>query len=153
MPISYPAGIIAEHKHTRTAAGLFDVSYMGQILVSGENAATALETLIPVDIADLQRGRQRYGFFTNEAGGILDDLMIVARESSYLLVVNASRTQEDLDYLHTRIGQRCDVELLGNRALIALQGPAAGAVMREIEPATESLRFLDFAEVEIDRTI
>lgn len=150
MPIRYPAGIITEHKHTRTAAGLFDVSHMGQIVISGDKAAEALETLIPVDIVDLQSGRQRYGFFTNETGGILDDLMIARRDNEFVLVVNAARKQEDLKHLHLHIGQRCNIEVLNDCALLALQGPAAAAVMAAIAPSTDSMKFMDAASVEID---
>ena len=83
MPIRYPAGIVTEHKHTRAAAGLFDVSHMGQIVISGDQAAEALETLVPIDVLGLSPGRQRYGFFTNETGGILDDIMVARRDDSF----------------------------------------------------------------------
>ncbi|MGD9835397.1 MAG: glycine cleavage system aminomethyltransferase GcvT, partial [Piscinibacter sp.] len=89
MPVSYPAGILAEHRHCRDSAALFDVSHMGQVRLSGDGVAAALESLVPVDVAGLVPGRQRYGFFTNAAGGILDDLMITRRETDFLVIVNA----------------------------------------------------------------
>lgn len=150
MPIRYPAGIVTEHKHTRAAAGLFDVSHMGQIIVSGDKAAEALETLVPIDIVDLPIGRQRYGFFTNETGGILDDIMVARRDDSFFLVVNAARVREDLSHLVTHIGRLCNIELLENRSLLALQGPAAGAVMEAIAPASNQMKFMDATEMDID---
>lgn len=149
MPIRYPAGIITEHKHTRTAAGLFDVSHMGQVVVSGEHAAAALETLIPVDIVGLRPGRQRYGFLTNESGGILDDVMIANRGEDYLVVVNASRTHEDLNHLTSHIGKLCRIEFLKDRALLALQGPAAAQVLSDIAPAAGAMKFMDAAAIDL----
>jgi aminomethyltransferase len=130
MPVQYPAGVLKEHLHTRTAAGLFDVSHMGQVVIrakSGayEDAALALETLVPVDILGLKPGRQRYGFFTDDNGGILDDLMITNRGDHLFVVVNASCKDADLAHLQAHL-TNCDVELLEDRALIALQGPRAG---------------------------
>lgn len=153
MPVQYAAGVLKEHLHTRAAAGLFDVSHMGQIAVrprSGNiaDAAAALERLIPVDVQGLGNNRQRYGFLTNEAGGILDDLMIARRDDHFLLVVNASRKEADLQHLNTHLGADCRIEML-DRALIAMQGPAAEAALARLAPAAASMRFMDVIDAEI----
>jgi aminomethyltransferase len=145
MPVSYPAGILTEHRHTRTAAGLFDVSHMGQIRVSGPDAAAALESLLPIDVIGLPVGKQRYGFFVNSAGGILDDLMLTRRADDYLLVVNASNKAADLTLLQTSIAHRCLVQALPERALLALQGPQAAAVLARLNPAVSRLSFMSGA--------
>jgi aminomethyltransferase len=106
MPVQYPAGILAEHTACRTAAALFDVSHMGQLRLEGADAAAALETLVPVDVQGLAVGRQRYAFFTNDAGGLLDDLMITRRETDLLLVVNAACKAADTAHLQQHIGAR-----------------------------------------------
>ncbi len=147
MPVQYPAGVMAEHKHTRSAAGLFDVSHMGQIRLDGPDAAAALETLVPVDVIGLKPGQQRYAFFTNETGGILDDLMIVrpAPEDGFgdlLLVVNAACKEADLAHLRHHIGTRCTITPLPERALLALQGPLAVDVLAALNPAAAELRFM-----------
>jgi len=147
MPVQYPAGVMAEHRHTRRAAGLFDVSHMGQIRLDGPEAAVALETLVPVDVVGLKPGQQRYAFFTNEAGGIVDDLMIVrppaeAGLGDLLLVVNAACKDTDLAHLQRRIGTRCSVTALPDRALLALQGPEAVGVLSGLNPAAAELRFM-----------
>ena len=142
MPVSYPAGIVAEHRACRERAALFDVSHMGQILVSGAGAAAALESLIPADIASLAPGRQRYGFFTDANGGILDDLMVTRRDDGYLVVVNAGNKHADLAWMQQRIGERCTIDARFDRALLALQGPAAAAVAARLAPALASLTFM-----------
>ena len=142
MPVSYPDGIIAEHRHCRNAAALFDVSHMGQICVGGDNAAQALETLMPIDLRDLAPARQRYGFFTNSSAGILDDLMVTRREHDLLLVVNASCKTADLQHLVTHIGHRCIVRPLPERALLALQGPLAARVLARLDPDIPRLSFM-----------
>ncbi|PDT18102.1 glycine cleavage system protein T [Rhizobium sp. J15] len=147
MPVQYPAGVMKEHLQTRTAAGLFDVSHMGQVIVkaksgSYEDAALALESLVPVDILGLAEGRQRYGFFTDETGGILDDLMITHLDDHLFVVVNAACKEADLAHLHTHIGDRCDITLL-NRALIALQGPRAVEVLAELWADVAAMKFMD----------
>ncbi len=124
MPVQFPAGVMAEHKHTRNAAGLFDVSHMGQIRLDGPDAAAALECLVPVDVVGLKPGQQRYAFFTNEQGGILDDLMIVRPHADdgfggLLLVVNAACKDADLAHLQKHIGTRCTITPLPERALLA----------------------------------
>ena len=111
MPVSYPEGILAEHRHCRSDAALFDVSHLGQLRLADDvaEAARALETLVPVDVLELGVGRQRYGFFTNASGGILDDLMITRRENDLFVVVNAACKQADMRHLMTHIGHRCRV--------------------------------------------
>jgi len=131
MPVNYPDGIIAEHGQCRSAAALFDVSHMGQLRLAGADAASALETLVPVDVVDLGMHKQRYALFTNAQGGILDDLMITRREADLLLVVNAACNEADTRHLVTNLGTRCSVVPMPDRALLALQGPkAAGALSR-----------------------
>jgi len=142
MPLSYPAGILAEHRHCRAAAALFDVSHMGQVSLGGEHAARALESLVPVDVLGLAPGRQRYGFLTNDAGGILDDLMISRRSNDLLVVVNAARKQADLAHLAQHIGADCTVEPLPDQALLALQGPLAAEVLSRLDPAPARLGFM-----------
>jgi aminomethyltransferase len=147
MPLQFPDGILKEHLHTRAAAGLFDVSHMGQIALrprSGElaDAAAALERLVPVDLLGLAEGRQRYGFFTNDDGGILDDLMVANRCDHLFLVVNAARKAEDLALLTDALGDACEVEPL-DRALVALQGPQAEAALAELHPDVAAMRFMD----------
>ncbi|PCK82723.1 glycine cleavage system aminomethyltransferase GcvT [Rhizobium sophoriradicis] len=147
MPVQYPAGVMKEHLHTRTEAGLFDVSHMGQVIVkaksgSYEDAALALESLVPVDILGLAEGRQRYGFFTDDTGGILDDLMITHVDDHLFVVVNASCKEADLAHLQAHIGDQCDITLL-NRALIALQGPRAVEVLAELWADVAAMKFMD----------
>lgn len=142
MPLQYGSGIIAEHTHTRTAAGLFDVSHMGQIFLSGGGAAVALEALLPTDVVDLAPGRQRYTFLTNDAGGIRDDLMIVNLGERYLLVVNAACKQADYEYLISGIPENCEITLADDRALLALQGPAAAGVLEGLAPELATLPFM-----------
>lgn len=142
MPLQYPGGILREHHHTRTAAGLFDVSHMGQIRLSGRGAALALEALVPMDIVHLGVNRQRYALFTNERGGIMDDLMVSNMGDHLFLVVNAACKVQDLAHLRIRLAGRCQVEPLKDRALLALQGPAAGAVMARLAPETTEMVFM-----------
>lgn len=152
MPVQYPAGVLKEHIHTRTSVGLFDVSHMGQVIMkakSGDNAdaARALETLVPVDVLGLAPGRQRYALFTNEAGGILDDLMIVNRGDHFFVVVNAACKDADFAHLEKHIGDTCTVTPLPERALIALQGPKAEAALASLAPETAAMKFMDVATV------
>jgi aminomethyltransferase len=147
MPIHYAQGILKEHLHTRAQAGLFDTSHMGQIAVrprSGtlQSVALALERVLPVDVASLQPGRQRYAFFTNDAGGILDDLMIVHRGDSLLLIVNAAGKIADERHLVAELGSECEIEF-EDRALIALQGPQAEAALADLAPGCWQMRFMD----------
>ncbi len=143
MPVSYPSGILAEHAHARQSAALFDVSHMGQIRLAGADAALALESLVPVDVLGLAVGRQRYGFFTNASGGILDDLMIARRPDDLLLVVNAACKDADLQHLMTHLGHRCTVSALPERALLALQGPLAVQAAARLAPALATMKFMD----------
>ena len=149
MPVSYPAGIVAEHRQCRDSAALFDVSHMGQLRLVGGDAAAALETLVPVDIVGLAESKQRYALFTNDAGGILDDLMVTRRADHLFLVVNAGCKVADLDHLRAEIGGRCAIEPMPDRALLALQGPAAAAVMARLAPALAKLTFMSGASASI----
>lgn len=149
MPVQYPTGVLKEHAHTRTQAGLFDVSHMGQVRLSGPDAAAALESLMPVDIVDLPVGMQRYAVFTNEQGGILDDLMVSNGGDHLFVVVNAACKQQDVAHLKKHIGNRCKVEELADRALLALQGPAAGAVMARLAPETAKMVFMNTGTVNL----
>jgi aminomethyltransferase len=153
MPVNYPGGIIAEHRHCREAAALFDVSHMGQVRLSGDDAAAALETLVPMDIVGLAEGRQRYALFTNPQGGILDDLMVTRRAADdggdLLLVVNAACKAADIKHLITGIGHRCTVQPLPDRALLALQGPKAAETLGRLNLETGTLTFMTGRSFEI----
>ena len=146
MPVQYPLGVMKEHQHTREQAGLFDVSHMGQIRLIGPDAAKALETLVPVDIIDLPVGMQRYAMFTQDNGGILDDLMVAnLGNDEWLLVVNAACKEQDLAHLRAHIGDRCTIEpLFEDRALLALQGPAAVTVLARLAPDVAKMTFMQF---------
>jgi aminomethyltransferase len=153
MPVQYPAGIIAEHLHTRAAAGLFDVSHMGQIRLEADNfdaAASALERLVPGDIRGIEAGRMRYTQFTSPAGGILDDLMASRLGEQLLLVVNASRKHADDAHLRQHLAGLARVEELPTRALLALQGPAAAAVLARFDARAAPMPFMNIAELSID---
>jgi aminomethyltransferase len=148
MPVQYSSGIIKEHLHTRAAAGLFDVSHMGQIALrprSGRiaDAARALEAVLPGDILRLAPGRQRYTMLTNDAGGILDDLMVANHGDHLMLVVNAARKVFDETHLRSQLSAACTVEPLLDRALVALQGPGAEAVLETLANEVRGLRFMD----------
>ncbi|OGV78273.1 MAG: glycine cleavage system protein T [Methylotenera sp. RIFCSPLOWO2_02_FULL_45_14] len=147
MPLQYPMGILKEHLHTRSQAGLFDVSHMGQIRLAGKNYAAALETLVPVDIIGLGISRQRYALFTNDQGGVLDDLMVSNGGDHLFLVVNAACKQQDIAHLRQHLSDQCTIEALSDRALLALQGPEAGAVMARLAPETAKMTFMDTAKV------
>lgn len=154
MPVQYAPGVLKEHLHTRAEAGLFDVSHMGQVLIrarSGkyEDVALALESLVPVDILGLGEGRQRYGFFTGENGGILDDLMITNRDDHLFVVVNAACKDADVAHLEKHIGDRCEIALMEDRALLALQGPRAVSVLAELWADVASMRFMDVRHVRL----
>ena len=153
MPVQYQAGVLKEHLHTRAAAGLFDVSHMGQIMVRPKSgavadAARALERLVPGDILGLKPGRQRYAFFTNDSGGILDDLMVANRGDHLLLVVNAACKAADEAHLRAHLVQECDIVTL-DRALIALQGPKAEAALARLAPDCGQMLFMDVRELAI----
>ena len=142
MPVQYPAGLMAEHKHTRSAAGLFDVSHMGQLRLSGPQAAAAFESLMPVDVLGLGVDRQRYGLLLNEQGGIIDDLMFVNRDDHLLVIVNGACKAGDIAHIQARIGARCQITPMPERALLALQGPQAVAALRRLLPGVEQLVFM-----------
>jgi aminomethyltransferase len=155
MPVQFSAGVLKEHLHTRSHAGLFDVSHMGQIALrakSGhvEDAARALERLVPQDVLALPAGRQRYAQFTNEAGGILDDLMIANFGDHLFVVVNASCKTEDEAHLRAQLSDVCVVEPLPDRALLALQGPKAEAVLVKFCPDAAAMRFMDAGPRKVD---
>jgi aminomethyltransferase len=143
MPLQYSGGILREHLHTREAASLFDVSHMGQVRLDGDGSAAALEGLVPVDVVGLKPYRQRYALFTNEAGGILDDLMITHAGDHLALVVNAACKNADLAHLEAGLGASCRIEHLPEQALLALQGPTAARVMADLAPDTADMRFMD----------
>jgi aminomethyltransferase len=132
MPVQYPLGVMKEHLHTRSHAGLFDVSHMGQVELHGPDAALALESLVPVDIVGLAAGKQRYALFTNEQGGILDDLMVFNTGEYLHLVVNAGCKLQDFAHLAAKIGSRCEVKVREDLALLALQGPASETALKSI---------------------
>src|SRR5262249_10159672 len=154
MPVQYPTGILTEHLHTRAAAGLFDVSHMGQIAVrpiSGqlEDAARALERLLPIDVIGLSQGRQRYALLTNEAGGVVDDIMVANGGDHLLLVVNAACKAADLAHLRQHLGKACKIDPLPDRALIAVQGPLAQAALAGLAPAVAAMHFMQVRTVPI----
>lgn len=148
MPVQFKPGVMKEHLHCRAAAGLFDVSHMGQVILrpksgSVEDAALALETLLPQALLELKPGRQRYGFFTNESGGILDDLMIANRGDHLFIVVNAACKAADIAHMRAQLGAQCTVEEITDRALLALQGPMAEAALSAHLPGVADTRFMD----------
>lgn len=142
MPVQYPQGLMAEHLHTRQAAGLFDVSHMGQLRLLGTEAALAFESLMPVDVLSLGVGKQRYGLLLNEAGGILDDLMFVNRGQDIFVIVNGACKAADIAHIQAHIGSRCQVQPLPEQALLALQGPLAVVAMTRLVPSVSQLVFM-----------
>ena len=153
MPVQYPTGILAEHAQTRTAAGLFDVSHMGQVRLTakaGHNAAKALETLVPGDISGLQPGQQRYTQFTNESGGITDDLMVTSTGDHLLLVINAACKDADLAHIQKHLSAACEIEPMFLRGLLALQGPQAVVALARLVPAAATMKFMTGAFFVID---
>ena len=146
MPVQYPAGLMAEHQHTRSAAGLFDVSHMGQLRLAGPDAAAAFETLMPVDVIDLPSGKQRYGLLLNDEGGIIDDLMFFNRNHAnggdIFVIVNGACKAGDIAHIENKIGDRCQVTPMPELALLALQGPQAVTVLQRLAPGVEQLVFM-----------
>ena len=145
MPVQYPTGILVEHAQTRNAAGLFDVSHMGQVRLTakpGQNAAKALETIVPGDIAGLQPGQQRYTQFTNDQGGILDDLMVTSTGDHLLLVINAACKDADLAHIQKHLAATCEIEPMFSRGLLALQGPQASLALARLVPAVATMKFM-----------
>ncbi|MDO6485876.1 glycine cleavage system aminomethyltransferase GcvT [Shimia thalassica] len=152
MSVQYGLGVMKEHLHTRTAAGLFDVSHMGQVILHGdtyEDVAKAFETLVPMDVLGLPEGRQRYGLFTNDAGGIDDDLMFANRGDHLFVVVNAACKEADIDRMKAALEPEISVEVVTDRALIALQGPQAATALARIAPSVADMKFMDVATVDM----
>jgi glycine cleavage system T protein (aminomethyltransferase) len=152
MPVSYPDGILAEHRHCRHGAALFDVSHMGQIKLIGDDAAPSLEKLVPMDIVGMAPGKQRYVYFTNAAGGLLDDFMVTRRDDHLFLVVNAARKTADTTHLINHVGHRCTVASLSDRALLALQGPQAVVALARLDPGVAKLTFMSGGDFMLDGT-
>ena len=152
MPVQYAMGILGEHQHTRTKAGLFDVSHMGQVILRGrsyQETAYALERAIPMDVLGLDVGRQRYGFLTNDNGGILDDLMFSNRGDHIFVVLNAACKDLDIVHLRTLLEPDISIQEIENRALIALQGPASEAVLCEFNSQIAAMKFMDVETLSI----
>jgi aminomethyltransferase len=142
MPVQYPMGLMAEHIHTRSEAGLFDVSHMGQLRLVGTDAASAFESLMPVDVIDLPVGKQRYGLLLTDEGNIIDDLMFVNRGADIFVIVNGACKVNDIAHIQGRIGAKCQVIPMPERALLALQGPKAVDVLSRMVPGVEKLVFM-----------
>ncbi len=150
MPVQYGQGIIKEHQHTRARAGLFDVSHMGQAKLHGAAAAEGMERLVPMDVIGLAENHQRYALFTDEDGGILDDLMITNAGDHLFLVVNAACKDQDFAHLRDSLAEHCHVEELPEQALLAIQGPGAAAALEAVAPGAGALVFMTAARIEID---
>ncbi len=155
MPVQYPLGVLKEHLHTRQSAGLFDVSHMGQVRLTPKSgnvkdAALALEALVPMNLLDLGLSRQRYAFFTNDTGGILDDLMVANRGDHLFVVVNAACKGADFEHMKKYLSDSCKLEMIEDRALIALQGPKAETVLARLAPEVTDMRFMDVATVTLN---
>jgi aminomethyltransferase len=142
MPVQYPQGLMAEHKHTREAAGLFDVSHMGQLRLAGKDAAAAFESLMPVDVIGLAENKQRYGLLLTDDGTIIDDLMFVNRGDHIFAIVNGACKVGDIAHIKSRIGSRCEIIPMPERGLLALQGPKAVDALKRIVPGVEKLVFM-----------
>ena len=146
MPVQYPAGLMAEHRHTRESAGLFDVSHMGQLRLAGPDAAAAFESLVPVDVIGLAPGKQRYGLLLTDEGTIIDDLMFVNRGDHLFVIVNGACKHGDLAHMQERIGGRCEIVPMFDRGLLALQGPKAVHALKAVVPGVEQLVFMTGSE-------
>ncbi|RYX96330.1 MAG: glycine cleavage system aminomethyltransferase GcvT [Comamonadaceae bacterium] len=153
MPVQYPAGLMAEHHHTRASAGLFDVSHMGQLRLVGPDAAAALESLIPQDVIGLASGKQRYGLLLNDGGGIIDDLMFVNRDvangGDIFIIVNGACKASDITHIQKHIASRCEVIPMPYMALMALQGPEAVTALKRLAPGVEQLVFMTGGRFEV----
>lgn len=150
MPVQYPLGVMKEHLHTRAAAGLFDVSHMGQVILRGdtyEAVATAFEALVPMDVLGLAQGKQRYGLFTNDGGGIDDDLMFANRGDHLFVVVNAACKDADIARMKAALEPNVTVDVISDRALLALQGPDAEKALGRLSDVVTDMRFMDVATV------
>ena len=143
MPVQYKSGLMAEHQHTRQAAGLFDVSHMGQLKLIGADAAAALESLMPVDVQGLAEGKQRYGLLLNDEGGVIDDLMFFNQgNDTWFLIVNGACKLTDIAHIETHIGNRCQIVTLPTQGLLALQGPQAVTALSRLVPGVEKQVFM-----------
>jgi aminomethyltransferase len=152
MPVQYGLGVMKEHLHTRAAAGLFDVSHMGQVILRGadyQTVALAFEALVPVDVAGLGLNRQRYGYFTNQAGGIEDDLMLANRGDHLFVVINAACKAPDIALMRAGLPADVTLDVIEDRALLALQGPLAEDVLAQLNPAARDMRFMDVATLDL----
>jgi len=150
MPVQYPDGVKSEHLHVREHAGLFDVSHMGQITITGKGVAKALEALVPVELENLGINKQTYALLTNDHGGILDDLMVVRQsQDCFFLVVNADCKERDLEYLKTNL-DGFDINYMEDQGLLALQGPAAAQVIKELAPESQEMFFMSGSRVNLD---
>jgi len=150
MPLQYPSGIIAEHLHTRSQAGLFDVSHMGQAILVGPDAIASLEMLCPSDLSGLPVGRQRYSLLTASDGGIVDDFMVARLgDEELFLIVNAACKQTDFHHIAAHTPGGTTLHHLESHALLALQGPAAAGVLARLMPQITNMRFMDFQEVQV----
>jgi len=147
MPVQYPMGVLKEHEQTRTRAGLFDVSHMGQAYLKGADAIAAIEALVPGDIANLPPAGVRYSVLTNELGGIIDDLMISKYNGELFLVFNAACKAQDIAHINAGIGDRAALEVIEDRALVALQGPAATDVLSRFIPAARHMSFMTISKL------
>ncbi|MEE4346510.1 MAG: glycine cleavage system aminomethyltransferase GcvT, partial [Paracoccaceae bacterium] len=152
MPVQYGLGVMKEHQHTRAAAGLFDVSHMGQVILRGADyqaVARAFEALVPVDVAGLAVNRQRYGYFTNDAGGIEDDLMLANRGDHLFVVINAACKDADIALMRAGLPADVTLEVIEDRALLALQGPLAEDVLARLNDHVRAMRFMDVADLDL----
>lgn len=149
MPVQYPMGIIKEHLHCRSHAGLFDISHMGQCFISGQNVAGALEKLTPAKVSDLDLNSQLYTVLTNKEGGIIDDIIITRLPTKYLLIVNAGCKDKDFKHLRDNLSAACQIEVLSQQALVALQGPQANNIMQQLSKPASQLTFMQAVESKI----
>ncbi len=149
MPVQYPEGIMKEHLQTREAAGLFDVSHMGQVVISGDNPMKSIEKLIPGDIEALSVGEMRYSFLTNDVGGILDDLIVTRRENDLFVVVNAGCKEQDIALFKSALQDEATITVLEDRALVALQGPKAAEVLARFNPSVADMSFMSYREMDL----
>ncbi len=141
MPVQY-AGVLGEHQHTRTQAGLFDVSHMGQAAIRGDDPVAALEALVPGDLQALENGQIRYTMLTNEKGGILDDLMVTRRGNHLFLIVNAACKEQDFAHIEAHLKPGNSLEIMPDQGLVALQGPAAADALSQLAPGARHLQFM-----------
>ncbi len=151
LPIHYPLGVLKEHLHTRAKAGLFDVSHMGQLILSGPNVVSCLESIFPIDAENMAINTQAYTVLLNESGGIVDDLIITRMgESRFFIVVNAACKSSDISYISSLLDNTTQLEELTNRALLALQGPCSIHVIEQFVPEIKKLKFMNGTETTLD---